>query len=151
MELNLTKITRHDYDTDLKQLDSQFYIVLGDLEKSYVDYKNNPENPIYEKRYNEKKDMLTKVIADTFLLGSSLETQKENINKDTDKINDVLSDMTDENEKLKEQLNGLESSKNTASGNISYKQNLYNTKIFDIGLLMFLTVGLTALIYKKAI
>lgn len=151
MEGNLKKITPREYDKDLDQLNTRFYIVLGDLEKSYVDYKNNPQNQIYLKKYNDNKDMLTKVLADSFLMGASLESQKENINNDTDKINDILSDMIDENEELKEKLKSLESSKNTASGKITYKQNLYNTKVFDIGLLTVLTFGLAVILYKKSI
>lgn len=149
MTIDLNKIEPHAYDKDLKQLNNNFYLVLGELEKSYIQHKSNQANQQYEKIYKNNMNNLSNVFKDAFLTKTSLESQKDIINENSENINDTITDIEDINERLKIKINNLEGSKNTASGNIYDKQYLYNSKLFDIFVLAFCTVGAGILLYKK--
>lgn len=151
MSNNLNKIKPHPYVKDLKQLNNSFYLVLGELEKSYVQHKNNQSIQSYENIYKKNMSSMSNVFKDAFLTKTSLESQKDTINENSEKINDIITDIEETNERLKNNINNLEGSKNTASGNIHDKQYLYNSKLFDIFVLAFCTFGVGVLLYKKKI
>ena len=126
-----------------KELIQRYNIIIGEIVKTYPNYKANPKFNEYDSAYTKNINNLQKLQSDIFLLKNDLGKNIDTVQKDISRIDETLFKLEEENKVLQQQLADLNNSDNAAHGMLTDTRTLYSQKLTG-NWLMFLSLGAAA-------
>jgi hypothetical protein len=147
----LNKVIDNNVDIFKKTLNDKdigFYLVLNDIGPAYVNSKKYPDNQSYKTTMNNLENQMTNIKSDIFLLKNDIENDLDNINKDIKTFDDEINNISNLNETLKNEYDGLIKSNNASYGRMIQKKEVYRFKLFDIILLFIITIYILYNLYN---
>jgi len=137
------------YSDKLKELNTNFFIVLDELVKMYPIYKANPDYPEYQNIYAVDSGNFENAKKNLFLLQNSIQKDSQTINLTVKKMNTIIDILEKENSKLRKTYNISSSSVLSSEGLINQKQEVYNQKLLDLIFLIIGVAGIAVMTYKE--
>jgi len=121
----------------LNLLQQQLPAILDDYNKYYVLYKKNPDYNEYQQSFNGVKGNLNQLNSELFMLANDVDSNTDEMNQLLSDLNTLISNEKNRNNYLKKQLGNIES-ENDASTEmiINYKQMYNNEYLKNWGLLL---------------
>jgi uncharacterized coiled-coil DUF342 family protein len=148
--VNNTKTTQ--FTDKLQTLQSQLPSILEDFKKYYVFYNKNPEYPEYQQLFQNIKGNLNSVNAELFTLSNDVQSNTDKLNDSFSNIDTLIKTAKEKNTRLKKALGIVEHKNNAAYEMITdYKQMYDNGYLRNWALfLSILVVGAgIGKVYKK--
>lgn len=137
------------YSDKLKELNTNFLMVLDELVKMYPIYKANPDYPEYQNMYARDSGNFQDAKKNLFLLKNSIEKDSETVNMSVKKMNAIIDVLEKENSKLRKTYNISSSSVHSSEGLINQKQEVYNEKLLNLIFLIIGVAGIAVMTYKE--
>ena len=100
--------------------------ILDDFKKYYVFYNKNPEYNEYQQMFENIKSNLQNMNSELFMTSNNIEKDTENINNRLQKINALIAKEKIKNKKLKKKLVYIEKQYNCYDELISDYKDIYN-------------------------
>ena len=100
--------------------------ILDDFKKYYVFYNKNPEYSEYQQMFENIKGNLQNINSDLFMTSNNVEKDTENINDRLQKINALIAKEKMKNRQLKRRLGIVEKKYNGSDELISDYKEIYN-------------------------
>lgn len=137
------------YSDKLKELNTNFFMVLDELVKMYPIYKANPDYPEYQNMYAVDNANFENAKKNLFLLQNSIEKDSETVNITVKKMNAIIDILENENSRLRKTYNISSSSVLSSEGLINQKQEVYNEKLLNLIFLIIGVAGIGVMTYKQ--
>lgn len=137
------------YKSKLKDIETNFNIVINALLKSYPEYKLYPDVSELENIHNNNMYNLQDVKQNFFTLQKSLKDSNDNIKKVISDKNIELEKLKSDNKKLTARFNSLNGSDQSSIGLRSQFEDEYRQKYLSLVLLMSFTLLITFVGTKK--
>jgi len=128
-----------------KDINQRYTIIIGEIVKSYPNYKTNPKFTEYENSYTTNINNLKQLQADIFLLKNELSKNIDRNQQDIAHIDETLFNLEEENKVLRQKLADLNNSDNAAHGMLYDSTTLYRHQLAG-NWLLFLSLGTAAYI-----
>ena len=100
--------------------------ILDDFKKYYVFYNKNPEYNEYQQMFENIKSNLQSINSELFMTSNNIEKDTENINNRLQKINALIAKEKIKNKQLKKKLGYIEKQYNGSDELISDYKDIYN-------------------------
>lgn len=100
--------------------------ILDDFKKYYVFYNKNPEYDEYQQMFENIKSNLQSINSDLFMTSNNIEKDTENINDRLQKLNALITKEKIKNRQLKRRLGIVEKEYNGSDELISDYKEIYN-------------------------
>ena len=100
--------------------------ILDDFKKYYVFYNKNPEYNEYQQMFENIKSNLQNMNSELFMTSNNIEKDTENINNRLQKINALIAKEKVKNKQLKKKLGYIEKQYNGSDELISDYKEIYN-------------------------
>ena len=100
--------------------------ILDDFKKYYVFYNKNPEYSEYQQMFENIKSNLQKINSELFMTSNNIEKDTETINDRLQKINELIAKEKMKNRQLKRRLGIVEKKYNGSDELISDYKEIYN-------------------------
>jgi hypothetical protein len=100
--------------------------ILDDFKKYYVFYNKNPEYDEYQQMFENIKSNLQSINSDLFMTSNNIEKDTENINDRLQKLNALIAKEKIKNKQLKKRLGIVEKKYNGSDELISDYKEIYN-------------------------
>lgn len=100
--------------------------ILDDFKKYYVFYNKNPEYNEYQQMFENIKSNLQNMNSELFMTSNNIEKDTENINNRLQKINALIAKEKIKNKQLKKKLGYIEKQYNGSDELISDYKDIYN-------------------------
>ena len=100
--------------------------ILDDFKKYYVFYNKNPEYNEYQQMFENIKSNLQNMNSELFMTSNNIEKDTENINNRLQKINALIAKEKVKNKQLKKKLGYIEKQYNGSDELISDYKDIYN-------------------------
>jgi hypothetical protein len=100
--------------------------ILDDFKKYYVFYNKNPEYDEYQQMFENIKSNLQSINSDLFMTSNNIEKDTENINDRLQKLNALIEKEKIKNKQLKKRLGIVEKKYNGSDELISDYKEIYN-------------------------
>ena len=126
-----------------KELIQRYNIIIGEIVKTYPNYKANPKFNEYDSAYTKNINNLQKLQADIFLLKNNISKNIDTTQQDITQIDETLYKLEEENKVLKQRLADLNNSDNAANGMLYDSKTLYLEQ-FVGNCILFLSLGTAA-------
>ena len=126
-----------------KELIQRYNIIIGEIVKTYPNYKANPTFNEYDSAYTKNINNLQKLQADIFLLKNGLNKNINTTQKDIAQIDETLYKLEEENKVLRQRLADLNNSDNAAHGMLYDSKTLYKQQFIG-NCILFLSLGTAA-------
>lgn len=141
------KQTSELYKSKLKDIETNFNIVINALLKSYPEYKLYPDVSELENIHNNNMYNLQDIKQNFFKLQKSIKDSNENIKKIINDKNIDLKKLKSDNKMLTTKFNSLNGSDQTSIGLRSQFEDEYRQKYLSLVLLMTFTliIGFTGI------
>lgn len=140
-----------DFVSANKELNQRYNIIIGEIVKSYPNYKANPKFNEYESSYKTNLNNLQKLQADIFLLKNDLSKNINTTQKDITQIDEMLFKLEEENKILRQTLADYNNSNNAAHGMLTDSKTLYLQQLAG-NCILFLSLGTAAyMVYKTSL
>ena len=130
----------NDTNTELNQ---RYNIIIGEIVKTYPNYKANPKFNTYEESYKTNINNLQNLQADVFLLKNDLNKNINTTQQDITRVDEVIFKLEEENNVLKQRLADLNNSDNAAHGMLTDSKTLYLQQLVG-NWILFLSLGVAA-------
>ena len=126
-----------------KELIQRYNIIIGEIVKTYPNYKANPTFNEYDSAYTKNINNLQKLQADIFLLKNNISKNIDTTQQDITQIDETLYKLEEENKVLRQRLADLNNSDNAANGMLYDSKTLYKQQ-FISNCILFLSLGTAA-------
>ena len=139
----------HKFDEKIKNIKNSFFSALADFQKYYVFYNKNPEYSEYQQMFENIKGNLQNINSDLFMTSNNVEKDTENINDRLQKINALIAKEKMKNKQLKKKLGIVEKKYNGSDELISDYKEIYNLDYLTNFALFFGIIGLGSILVSK--
>jgi len=149
---NVNNTKSKQFTEKLQTLQSQLPSILEDFKKYYVFYNKNPEYPEYQQLFQNIKGNLNSVNAELFTLSNDVQSNTDKLNDNFSNIDTLIKTAKEKNTRLKKALGIVEHKNNTASEMITDYKKMYDNGYLRNWALFFsiLVLGAgIAKVYKK--
>ena len=139
------------YNTMLKELNQNYYLVLNEYTQQYPRAKTHPELKCYTKALEEDMNNLKSIQNDFFMFKNDLEQDIKTAPVNIYKADKMIAKLDKENKILKKSLYKLNNVSNGAEGMFNDSQATYNQTLLGNA---YLTIGLLSIatyLYKHRI
>ena len=126
-----------------KELIQRYNIIIGEIVKTYPNYKANPTFNEYDSAYTKNINNLQKLQADIFLLKNNISKNIDTTQQDITQVDETLYKLEEENKVLRQRLADLNNSDNAANGMLYDSKTLYKQQ-FISNCILFLSLGTAA-------
>ena len=126
-----------------KELIQRYNIIIGEIVKTYPNYKANPTFNEYDSAYTKNINNLQKLQADIFLLKNNISKNIDTTQQDITQIDETLYKLEEENKVFRQRLADLNNSDNAANGMLYDSKTLYKQQ-FISNCILFLSLGTAA-------
>jgi len=126
-----------------KELIQRYNIIIGEIVKTYPNYKANPTFNEYDSAYTKNINNLQKLQADIFLLKNNISKNIDTTQQDITQIDETLYKLEEENKVLRQRLADLNNSDNAANGMLYDSKTLYKQQLIS-NCILFLSLGTAA-------
>jgi len=126
-----------------KELIQRYNIIIGEIVKTYPNYKANPTFNEYDSAYTKNINNLQKLQADIFLLKNNISKNIDTTQQDITQIDETLYKLEEENKVLRQRLADLNNSDNAANGMLYDSKTLYRQQLIS-NCILFLSLGTAA-------
>ena len=123
--------------------------ILDDFKKYYVFYNKNPEYSEYQQMFENIKGNLQNINSDLFMTSNNVEKDTENINDRLQKINALIAKEKMKNKQLKKKLGIVEKKYNGSDELISDYKEMYNLDYLNNFALLFGVILLGGTLVSK--
>jgi uncharacterized coiled-coil DUF342 family protein len=149
---NVNNTKTKQFTEKLQTLQSQLPSILEDFKKYYVFYNKNPEYPEYQQLFQNIKGNLNSVNAELFTLSNDVQSNTDKLNDNFSNIDTLIKTAKEKNTRLKKALGIVEHKNNAASEMITDYKKMYDNGYLRNWALFFsiLVLGAgIAKVYKK--
>jgi uncharacterized coiled-coil DUF342 family protein len=149
---NVNNTKSKQFTEKLQTLQSQLPSILEDFKKYYVFYNKNPEYPEYQQLFQNIKGNLNSVNAELFTLSNDVQSNTDKLNDNFSNIDTLIKTAKEKNTRLKKALGIVEHKNNAASEMITDYKKMYDNGYLRNWALFFsiLVLGAgIAKVYKK--
>ena len=123
--------------------------ILDDFKKYYVFYNKNPEYDEYQQMFENIKSNLQSINSDLFMTSNNIEKDTENINDRLQKLNALIAKEKIKNKQLKKKLGIVEKKYNGSDELISDYKEMYNLDYLNNFALLFGVILLGGTLVSK--
>ena len=123
--------------------------ILDDFKKYYVFYNKNPEYSEYQQMFENIKGNLQNINSDLFMTSNNVEKDTENINDRLQKINALIAKEKMKNKQLKKKLGIVEKKYNGSDELISDYKEIYNLEYLNNFALFYGVIALGGIMAFK--
>lgn len=149
---NVNNTKTKQFTEKLQTLQSQLPSILEDFKKYYVFYNKNPEYPEYQQLFQNIKGNLNSVNAELFTLSNDVQSNTDKLNDNFSNIDTLIKTAKEKNTRLKKALGIVEHKNNAASEMITDYKKMYDNGYLRNWALFFTILVLgagIAKVYKK--
>jgi galactitol-specific phosphotransferase system IIB component len=123
--------------------------ILDDFKKYYIFYNKNPEYTEYQQMFENIKSNLQSINSDLFMTSNNIEKDTESINDRLQKINILIRKEKMKNQQLKKRLGIVEKKYNGSDELISDYKEIYNLDYLNNFALLFGVILLGVTLVSK--
>jgi Trp operon repressor len=123
--------------------------ILDDFKKYYVFYNKNPEYSEYQQMFENIKGNLQNINSELFMTSNNIEKDTENINDRLQKINALIAKEKMKNRQLKKRLGIVEKKYNGSDELISDYKEIYNLDYLTNFALFYGIIALGVMLASK--
>lgn len=115
-----------EFNKDINDLDTHFFLILESLKKAYVRYKINPKYEINAQMYQEELQYLHKYYASVLGLENKMEVNFDKLDNIIETLQKDIFNAKAKNRKLKEIYKSIYGNDESLSQMLDDKEDIYN-------------------------
>ena len=126
----------------IKELNQRYFLIIDEVVKTYPNYKIKENNDMLQDSYKKNLGNLQKLQAEFFLFKNNINKNTETLNDDIKQIDEKIYELDENNKILKQKLDSLTNSDNAAYGMLEDSKHLYKLKSMGNSFLMIIIISI---------
>jgi DNA repair ATPase RecN len=153
--INISDFTKPDiFEEKLQTLTHKLPGIIEEYKRAYLFHNKNPQNNEYQQIYESVKNNMITFNSEVFALSNDIDENIDKLNKVLHKLNVLIEDEKENNQKIKEKISNLENTEAASNELIhDYKQiySLNYTKNWGLYVSIFICGLVSYNVYRKKI